>query len=638
MSEHLTVRVVRSDGSSATISVSAQMTCSAFITQVIDGATGEHEILCGYPPSRLEESEEAVSTRVRHNDTVRVRPISDKNESHPSSARKTSKKKDAVSRSVASAIAKGKQNTATSSASKRTLSTSNPRAVERSVAAAVKAKASPVTSPLTSAPRIATLTSSAVARRKRGKVISLSSEEDVSEKLLAAAGAGALGADTTSKFLRDVYRRAVEKQYDSSKAVSRCTAATEGTFTTTHLGDSKVSIQYSRAGSRRANVYTDEVTLLPLEAISLALKMAVSDGSGEGRELLKPVNMSGCSPRVFWSLVLLFGGDLSVGLSRVFPEERDWRWLHERKRTLSAKAEENLRQQRRKAGRAAPADLPSSDSPSSDSPSGDLPSVDLPSGESKELSDAEGAAELLLNEEDAASAALLELPSTGTSLSLRALADADPSSSLAEGSSEAQRVHAAQRLLVARFWTFAASRLDVSAVELREALGAVGVHGPREVAIWRHAVRGLAQSLADRMAVSEESLLLVCRVAQCLLEKCLWLSVYEEMDDDGDNDDGDEDEEYGQWEERMRSEGWLLKDSENEHIGRRVRIMLSGEDDGGNGNHDDGNHDDGNEEMDGVVVAYLPPDEQEPMALWKTRLSDGQLVDLELSELLAALR
>ena len=39
------------------------------------------------------------------------------------------------------------------------------------------------------------------------------------------------------------------------------------------------------------------------------------------------------------------------------------------------------------------------------------------------------------------------------------------------------------------------------------------------------------------------------------------------------------------------------------------------------------------EELSGVVVAFLPPSSEEPMALWKILLHNGQWQDLEQHEL-----
>jgi hypothetical protein len=79
------------------------------------------------------------------------------------------------------------------------------------------------------------------------------------------------------------------------------------------------------------------------------------------REMLKPANMAGCSPRFFWSLVKLFGGDVEAGLRQLIPTQ-DWSFLTERVRKLSEKAqanleqEEELKKEKEEAARSVPFD------------------------------------------------------------------------------------------------------------------------------------------------------------------------------------------------------------------------------------------------------------------------------------------
>lgn len=94
----------------------------------------------------------------------------------------------------------------------------------------------------------------------------------------------------------------------------------------------------------------------------------VGDAEGEGKEILKPVNMAGCSPRIYWSLVHhITGGQGGVVnmeqfeacYREFFPSTlatssgesetssfdalgADWSWLTRRKYTLSEKAQDNL--------------------------------------------------------------------------------------------------------------------------------------------------------------------------------------------------------------------------------------------------------------------------------------------------------
>jgi hypothetical protein len=72
----------------------------------------------------------------------------------------------------------------------------------------------------------------------------------------------------------------------------------------------------------------------------------------------------------------------------------------------------------------------------------------------------------------------------------------------------------------------------------------------------------------------------------------------DEGDDGGDDAKGDAGDEAE--EEEM---AWQYDASASDHLGRRVRVEVD------NGYWEDG-----------AVVAYLPPEPEEPMALWKVRL------------------
>jgi hypothetical protein len=78
----------------------------------------------------------------------------------------------------------------------------------------------------------------------------------------------------------------------------------------------------------------------------------------------------------------------------------------------------------------------------------------------------------------------------------------------------------------------------------------------------------------------------------------------------GDGADADEDDdgdaEGGAGDEAEEEMAWQYDTSASAHMGRRVRVEVD------NGYWEDG-----------AVVAYLPPEPEEPMALWKVRL-DGR--------------
>ena len=73
------------------------------------------------------------------------------------------------------------------------------------------------------------------------------------------------------------------------------------------------------------------------------LTIVLEDPDKDAREMLKPRNMAGCSPRIFWSLVREGGPNLRRGLESLFPPPLySWAWLEERRRLHSEKARINL--------------------------------------------------------------------------------------------------------------------------------------------------------------------------------------------------------------------------------------------------------------------------------------------------------
>ena len=75
----------------------------------------------------------------------------------------------------------------------------------------------------------------------------------------------------------------------------------------------------------------------------------INDPEGHGRELLKLENLALLSPRIFWSLIHHYGSDFNATYRHLFPAVGDWSWLDVRKRELSEKAMNNLRQQEERA-------------------------------------------------------------------------------------------------------------------------------------------------------------------------------------------------------------------------------------------------------------------------------------------------
>ena len=148
------------------------------------------------------------------------------------------------------------------------------------------------------------------------------------------------------------------------------------------------------------------------------------------------------------------------------------------------------------------------------------------------------------------------------------------------------------------------------------------IFGPKELALWRVSPGGLKDSLLAKDpsladVVNESLVTSICDSAAALLDACTWLSVF-----DARPGASMEDEELSSPEnesmEELAAQGWR---TDEPHIGRRIKIRVDDED----------------EDIEGTIIAYLPPDEEEPMALWKVELSDGRRQDLELEELQSAL-
>lgn len=186
-----------------------------------------------------------------------------------------------------------------------------------------------------------------VSSRKRARVgrdLGLSSEGDIAERLLKAVGGG--GGGTVDRFFRKAMKLAVDKQYDQSRADARVRAALGGWYTSEasttqrRLGDGEsvaLKVTFSK-GLGAKSQFEETVDRIPREQVSAVVSMIARDP--ESREMLKPHNFAGCSPRMFWSLVEYWGGDVPRALRLASPGV-DWSFLETRDRKLSEKAAAN---------------------------------------------------------------------------------------------------------------------------------------------------------------------------------------------------------------------------------------------------------------------------------------------------------
>lgn len=176
------------------------------------------------------------------------------------------------------------------------------------------------------------------------------------EQSLVGAVSGESGK--LNELLRDDFRLAVQQRYSEAQALARVNSAFSGMYTITPIELSqssssssrarssssyKATITYSRGPGYRSEV-SEVVEIFPETVCKEILSTALADEQGFGREILKPRNLANRSPRVFWSLVAARGGDITSTIEGMFPEIKEWQWIDERQRNLSAKALENLRQ------------------------------------------------------------------------------------------------------------------------------------------------------------------------------------------------------------------------------------------------------------------------------------------------------
>ena len=229
------------------------------------------------------------------------------------------------------------------------------------------------------------------------------SEDDIAGKLLSSMGGG--GGGNTGKFLRMAMKGAVEKSYEESRAAVRVAAVNLGAFSFERvkggtvvdgqgvvlgtakdheqsatggnnddeaLGRTLFMVSYSKGLEGRGN-YEEQVEIISQDALKGLIEHVYNtrpegiededeadDKNSDGREMLRPVSMAQLSPRVFWSLVYHYNkgeqNELSADatvetmLQSTMPH-LDWSHLDRggRKRNLSEKARENLRQEKKAA-------------------------------------------------------------------------------------------------------------------------------------------------------------------------------------------------------------------------------------------------------------------------------------------------
>lgn len=100
----------------------------------------------------------------------------------------------------------------------------------------------------------------------------------------------------------------------------------------------KFSFCFIRVFTMLTVTFQETVDRIPKEQVAAVVRMIARDP--ESREMLKPHNFAGCSPRMFWSLVQHWGGDVPSALRLAAPDV-DWSFLDIRDRKPSEKAVAN---------------------------------------------------------------------------------------------------------------------------------------------------------------------------------------------------------------------------------------------------------------------------------------------------------
>jgi hypothetical protein len=500
--------------------------------------------------------------------------------------------------------------------------------------------------------------------RSRRLTLPTSGEQADLGQVMVSAASGEKGA--LNEILRDDFKRAVRFRYEEASALARLTAACNGAYSINRIDNASST---SSTSSRRALPYKAEVVynrgpghrtqakevvdILPEEAVVQALRDAVADETGHGREILRPRNLARQSPRIFWSIVHVKGSDFSSIFATMFPDIKDWTWLTERPRELSAKAMENKRQaEELQAEKLMRAKRRKPSSSSSDAKTAEAATIsDLSSpGASKDSGhgfEAEAEAEAILIEalghqtftsivpDDMATALTIVLGDDKIS----SLTNASCSIGMIGRLAVASPTHKPPSLDQLELWIANAQELLMQSIwaecicehneNLRRSLTAVGVQDvasflqtlgsktvdkPTRLNALHHRLVA-ANSLFDSIVIHDRSGLdLVSWIHQiCSVSLRLYPWISMTSSDAFEAEDfyvGEEiDEGIEAFYENLSSEGWLLDSSSSlatdARIGKEVMIWADEEE---------------RYQLPGVVIAYLPPSQEEPMALWKVKV------------------
>ncbi|KAL7488265.1 hypothetical protein ACHAW6_013837 [Cyclotella cf. meneghiniana] len=236
------------------------------------------------------------------------------------------------------------------------------------------------------------------------------SKDDIATTLISSLGTNSKGVGNVGKFLRAAMKGALAKTYEASKAQVRVSAVENGDYEFekikggsvvdggivlgTMKNDSNDSEEYDILGRTMYHVsygkgiegrgkIVEQVEIIGIDALKAVIgtvynSESVSDEAdddiederkSDGKEMLRPASIAQMSPRIFWSLVFHYNKTEEKQANRVshpvsvedmlksLMPQLDWSHLDRggRKRVLSEKAKENLRQEKRSASKTSTA-------------------------------------------------------------------------------------------------------------------------------------------------------------------------------------------------------------------------------------------------------------------------------------------
>lgn len=605
------------------------------------GKGKEFDLLLGYPPTPITENDNVkLSNFVKVSDILRVQPksLSGQQMKGNESIKQPNKRKRAQK-----PIEKVKSPIRTISAP------SSNRSFLVTTGSSINRRNSSNNEPTPPAPK---------RRRKMNKSNEVTTENDISDHLISAVSGG---TGNRSKMLRKVFRNAVSLQYDSSKAVARLSSIHGGKYEITESSNSRVlnsgastqlNITFHKGSTGGKNsVYHESVELLPDDLLHEVVKAALSEDNQnfEGKEVLKPMNLAKCSPRIFWSLIYRYGNNIIETIKNILKDIDDkCEWLIERKKELSEKAKLNLEQKMEKEAKANERKRKQLEKNNKKLANNDIVSDNEGDNIEKHKSEIDPYIMKLLNEvnldkiiPEEWQEAVYNLLNGKNKSALNFITLSLESEKICENISEKHEnkiqlsvdqldcwVENTKDVILYIIWSLICGG---GSNRLRKVLRKLRIRNLEEILIWKNAPEGLLEGLIsldtglkelrfnwcsekikEKHFINIEHINWMCEQSEVLLKEFNWLpsnyiSITEEegLIDNGENLKPHEKPTEGEDEE------WITTPEEN-NVGRRVRLFVDREEGSNEGFFWE----------EGVIIGFLPPTEDEPMALWRVELDE----------------